>query len=122
MTLIDDSKSRSTRQQLPEEVVSQLQNEDLITQTRPQNVLLDVFGNVPLKLYDVKLQSIDEITMESWSPQLHLTEEERDIVEAEGTVLVLGKLLIILLLLFSLSFVCPDPFLVPKKAGLARAR
>ena len=28
---------------------------------------------------------------ESWTPKLHLTDEERDIVEAEGTVLVLGR-------------------------------
>lgn len=92
MSLIDDAKSRTHRQQLPESVVKQLQNDDLLTRaSRPKGVLLDVFGNVPLKLYDVKLQSLDDITMDSWSPSLHLTDEERDVVEAEGTVLVLGR-------------------------------
>eukprot|EP00984_Skeletonema_dohrnii_P030927 scaffold22810_cov103-Skeletonema_dohrnii-CCMP3373.AAC.1 len=91
MQLIDDSKSRSARQQMPVTLVSELQNEGLIPQNEKMNVLLDIFGNVPLKVYDVNFNSINEITKESWTPQLHLTDEERDIVEAKGTVLVLGR-------------------------------
>lgn len=91
MALIDDSKSRTARQQLPDSVVSRLRSDDLLLQEKPKEVLLDVFGNVPLKLYDVTLHSIDDIELNSWSPSLHLTDEERDVVEAEGTVLVLGR-------------------------------
>ena len=94
MQLIDDSKSRTARQQLPESVISELRNDNLLPSQRTaqkEGVLLDVFGNVPIKLYDINFHSIDEIATESWSPRLHLTDEERDVVQAEGTVLVLGR-------------------------------
>ncbi len=95
MRLMDDSKNRSARQQLPQSLVSDLEHEGLITRQQTQqkeDVLLDVFGNVPLKLYDVHLGSIEDIiTKEAWTPTLHLTEEERDVVETEGTVLLLGR-------------------------------
>ena len=91
MQLIDNSKSRSARQHVPDSLVSELQNEGLLPKNEPKEVLLDIFGNVPLKVYDVNFNTINEIKNDSWTPQLHLTEEERDIVEAEGTVLVLGR-------------------------------
>ena len=92
MQLIDDSKSRSARQQMPATLVSELQNEGLLQQDEPKKeVLIDIFGNTPLKIYDVNFSAINEITKDSWTPRLHLTEEERDIVEADGTVLVLGR-------------------------------
>lgn len=92
MTLIDDSKSRTARQQISQSLISDLQNEDLAHQsTQKDEILLDVFGNIPLKLYEVKFHSIQDIKKDSWTPKLHLTEEERDVVEAEGTVLVLGR-------------------------------
>ena len=91
MQLIDDSKSRSARQHMPDSLVSELQNEGLLPENKPKEVLLDIFGNVPLKIYDVNYNTMNEIAKESWTPQLHLTDEERDIVEAEGTVLVLGR-------------------------------
>ena len=92
MQLIDDSKSRSARQQMPATLVSELQNEGLLHQDEPKKeVLIDIFGNTPLKIYDVNFNAINEIAKDSWTPRLHLTEEERDIVEADGTVLVLGR-------------------------------
>jgi hypothetical protein len=93
MQLIDDSKSRSARQHIPESLVAELQNEDLLPQRNEskREVMLDIFGNVPLKIYDINFDSISDIKRESWSPRLHLTDEERDIVEEEGTVLVLGR-------------------------------
>eukprot|EP00985_Skeletonema_marinoi_P014014 scaffold7020_cov141-Skeletonema_marinoi.AAC.9 len=93
MQLIDDSKSRSARQLMPQTLVDKLQNEDLVAHDDEpkREVLLDIVGNVPLKIYDVSFNTISEITKDSWTPQLHLTEEERDIVEAEGTVLVLAR-------------------------------
>lgn len=92
MKLIDDAKSRVRRQHLSEPLISQLRSDNLLPQpTQREGVLLDVFGNVPLKLYDVNVNSIDDIIMKSWTPTLHLTAEERDVVEAEGTVLLLGR-------------------------------
>ena len=93
MQLIDDSKSRTARQQLSESAISDLRNENLLPSQREakKEVLLDVFSNVPLKLYDISYHSIDDIATELWSPKLHLTDEERDVVEADGTVLVLGR-------------------------------
>jgi DNA-binding NtrC family response regulator len=53
--------------------------------------MLDALGNVPLKLYDVSFDNIDAIADQSWMPPMHLTEEERAVVEAKGTVLLLGR-------------------------------
>ncbi len=53
--------------------------------------MLDALGNVPLKLYEVNFDDIDDITNTSWMPQMHLTKEERDVVEAKGTILLLGR-------------------------------
>ena len=93
MKLIDDSKSRSARQQLPEELAADLRNDyALPVAAERKEVLLDVYGNVPLKVYDIPCHSINEIASEDWTPTLHLTEEERDVVESEDpTVLVLGR-------------------------------
>jgi len=92
MRLIDDSKTRTARQQISHSLISDLQNEDLVHQSmQKDSILLDVFGNVPLKLYEVNFHSINDIKKDSWTPKLHLTEEEHDVVEAEGTVLVLGR-------------------------------
>ena len=92
MKLIDDSKSRAARQQVPESLISELQHDNLLPHsTQKKEILLDVFGNVPLKLYDVTLHSINDITMDTWTPKLHLTTEEQEIVNGEGTVLVLGR-------------------------------
>jgi len=90
MRMIDDCKSRTARQQISQSLISDLQNENLVT-TQNNGVLLDVFGNVPLKLYEVKFHSISDIANDLWTPILYLTDEERDVVEAEGTVLVLGR-------------------------------
>jgi len=77
---------------LPATLVSELQHEGLLQQNEPKKeVLIDIFGNVPLKIYDVNFSTINDITRDSWTPRLHLTGEERDIVEADGTVLVLGR-------------------------------
>ena len=54
--------------------------------------MLDALGNVPMKLYDVTKDHMDDIISNpSWKPQMHLTEEERSVVEAKGTVLLLGR-------------------------------
>jgi len=90
--LIDDAKNRTARQQLPQNFVSEL--EDGYSSQRiaaKREVLLDALGNVPLKLYDVNFDNIDSIVEKSWKPQMHLTEEERKVVEAKGTVLLLGR-------------------------------
>lgn len=93
MKLIDDAKSRTARQQVPESLISELRNDELLPQTTAprSEVLLDVCGNVPLKCYDVMQQNISDISLESWTPKLHLSEEERDVVEQLGTILVLGR-------------------------------
>jgi len=53
--------------------------------------LLNPFGNVPLKMYEVEPENLDKVIGDGWSPCLYLTKEERGIVEAEGTVLLLGR-------------------------------
>ena len=54
-------------------------------------MLLDVVGNVPLKVYDVNHRNLDEIVTGSWVPRLHLSDEELRVVEEPGTVLLLGR-------------------------------
>ena len=90
--LIDDAKNRSARQQMPQTLVDELNNADPVTQPSvKREILLDPVGNVPMKLYDVNLDSIDDIATTSWAPQMNLTDEERKVVEAKGTVLLLGR-------------------------------
>lgn len=89
MKLIDDAKSRSARQQVSNALVSE-SNSQLPVPTAGETILLDV-GNAPLKVYDISFCELDDITKSTWTPQLHLTNEERKVVEQMGTVLLLGR-------------------------------
>ena len=40
---------------------------------------------------------VDDIIDESWTPQMHLTQEERNVVEAKGTILLLGRSVILII-------------------------
>lgn len=84
MRLIDDAKSRSARQKMPESLLNDG------SEAPAENILLDV-SNAPLKIYDLSFHELDDVTKASWTPQLHLTDEERQVVEADGTVLLLGR-------------------------------
>ena len=75
---------------MPQNLIDQL-NTDSSTTCAKREVLLDALGNVPLKLYDVNFDNIDDIATSSWTPQMSLTDEERKVVEAKGTVLLLGR-------------------------------
>jgi hypothetical protein len=60
--------------------------------TNEQEDLLDALSsNDPLKCYEVSFDSIDQLTYKNLAPQMHLTEEDRRMVEANGTVLLLGR-------------------------------
>jgi len=97
MRLIDDSQSRSARQRMP--VASALPELALVgleaSQAAPaaneKHILLDPHGNVPLKLYQVPVGELQDITDPSWTPKLRLTDEEREVVEGKGTILLLGR-------------------------------
>lgn len=89
MKLIDDSKSRSARQMMPSSVLAQLSDNSQANGSQ-RRILLDI-GNAPLKVYDLNFGCLDDITKASWTPQMHLTEEERGVVQACGTVLLLGR-------------------------------
>jgi len=71
---------------------SQPQSDDLNSRKAIKyDAILDPFGNTPMKVFEVSVDSIDEMASESWVPRLRLTKEERDIVETRGTVLLLGR-------------------------------
>jgi len=94
MRLIDDSDNRSTRQRVDASSIPELDTGIEDTQASAQansRVMLNPRGNVPLKIYQVQPDSITDVLNESWSPQLYLSEEERSIVEASGTILLLGR-------------------------------
>ena len=90
MTLIDDSKNRTARQHISSTaaLLETRQNGD---EQDDRPVQLNPFGNVPLKVYEIQSQKINETKKDSWSPCLRLAKEERKIIEAEGTVLLLGR-------------------------------
>ena len=83
--LIDDAKRRTARQRIPEHLMEQPKQA-----SDSRKILLDI-GNAPLKVYDIDFHAIDDMTKSSWAPQMHLTEEEKSVVEAKGTVLLLGR-------------------------------
>jgi len=94
MLLIDDSMNRSARKTTSIAVLPEFQeegHESTAAIAIKENIILDPLGNVPLKLYNICFDEIEQISDVTWKPQLHLTEEERDIVEAKGTVVVLGR-------------------------------
>ena len=77
---------------MPQNLVDELNADSSTSKTiAKREVLLDALGNVPLKLYDVNFDNIDDIATSSWTPQMSLTDEERKVVEAKGTVLLLGR-------------------------------
>jgi hypothetical protein len=88
MGLIDSATNRSERQRVSDFEIEEVKKDDKYQ--RPK-VLLDPLGNVPLKVYDLDINGIEEISMKNWTPTLYLTSEERSVVEMPGTVLLLGR-------------------------------
>ncbi|KAL7550282.1 hypothetical protein ACHAWF_013521 [Thalassiosira exigua] len=62
MTLIDDAKSRSARQNMPKSLLTHSHHdESQVASAEPQNeILLDV-GNAPLKLYGLNCHCLDDV-------------------------------------------------------------
>jgi AAA domain len=90
--LIDDAESRSKRQltsafELPEIEQARFADESAASDF----LMLDPFSDTPLKLYEVHYDEIWKLKDASWKPRLHLTTNEREIVETSGTVLLLGR-------------------------------
>jgi hypothetical protein len=90
--LIDDSLRRSSLQQT---FVEESNTLPVDGSGCPHHscIVLDPSGNVPLKIYDICGEDIDSTSWDddSWIPRLHLTEEERIVVENKGTTLLLGR-------------------------------
>ena len=94
MKLIDDSKRRSEKTRISITEIEELKHiggGSNIEEKQGHEVFLDPLGNVPLKVYNISTDEIDDILEENWTPNLHLTDEERDVVETRGTVLLLGR-------------------------------
>jgi hypothetical protein len=90
--LIDDSLRRSYLQRTFVNESNTLSVDGSVC-PRHSCVVLDPSGNVPLKIYDICGEDIDSTAWDddSWIPRLHLTEEERNVVENKGTTLLLGR-------------------------------
>ena len=54
----------------------------------PSRILLDPTTDVPLKLYELKLDDSDRLQSSAWQPPLYLTRRGRAILEQKGTVCV----------------------------------
>jgi len=94
--LMDRAEARTNRQLLNFSNVSESMLQDgsyakMIDNAVREQIRVDPMGNTPLKLYEVKTVEIENMANESWKPRLSLTSEERDIVETDGTVLLLGR-------------------------------
>ena len=53
---------------MPDSLVHELQNEELLPRNENESkrvVLLDIFGNAPLKIYDVHFDSLNDIKRET---------------------------------------------------------
>ena len=66
-------------------------SENLITSSHFERIDIIPRTVAMEKLYDVNFDNIDDIATTSWTPQMSLTDEERKVVEAKGTVLLLGR-------------------------------
>jgi hypothetical protein len=99
MKLIDDSKKRSERHRISITEIEEFQHDDVggdesksdMEGKHGHEIFLDPLGNVPLKVYNISTDEIEDIAKDNWTPGLHLTDEERDVVETRGTVLLLGR-------------------------------
>jgi hypothetical protein len=94
MKLIDDSKNRSERQRISITEIEELKHVGCVAdeeKKKGHEIFLDPLGNVPLKVYNIDTDDIEDIAKENWTPGLYLTDEERDVVETRGTVLLLGR-------------------------------
>lgn len=56
-----------------------------------EQIHLDPVSDTPLKVYEVRYDELEDMANVAWSPRLHLTIEEREIVENKGTTLLLGR-------------------------------
>jgi len=87
MELIDDAQKREARTFVP---ASSLYTGDTMP-IGPEEILLDPIRDIPLKLHQIAVGDIRKLESASWVPPLRLTPEERECVEKDGTVLLLGR-------------------------------
>jgi hypothetical protein len=55
-----------------------------------EQICLDLSGDMPLKIYEVRSGEIKNLTGPSWTPQLHPTTRKHKVVKTSDTVLLLG--------------------------------
>ena len=95
MKMIDEADERSERRLTSAAVLLSGKTEmcvDAHTKTiGDDRVFLDPFSDTPLKVYDIPREEILKLVSPKWKPRLHLTRQEREIVQTEGTVLLLGR-------------------------------
>lgn len=89
--LIDSSLGRSNRQLSDAFATLGIDGTDNSASSHPAAIVLDPFGNTPLKLYTVTSDHVRNLADPSWTPPLRLTQAERAVVESTGTALVLGR-------------------------------
>jgi tetratricopeptide (TPR) repeat protein len=80
MKMIDEADERASRR---------LTSASSLSEDTP--TLLDPRSDTPLKVYNIPRDQIKKLESDNWKPRLHLTKEEKSIVETDGTVLLLGR-------------------------------
>lgn len=90
--LVDNSEKRSSRPLTSASEALQLsQTDDQDSLFETGTVLLDPTRHVPLRLYEVPNDEFERLESTGWRPPLHLTPREKEIVETQGTVCILGR-------------------------------
>ncbi len=88
-SLIVDSLNRVSRQ--AKNRMYSWVDDGISMDLEPDSVLLDPKGNVPLKLYEFPRHDLYRVTDADWTPALRMTSKEREVIELDGSVLLLGR-------------------------------
>ena len=95
MKMIDEADERSERRLTSAAVLlsgtSEMKVDAQQKTIGTDRIFLDPFSDTPLKVYDIPREEITKLESPKWTPRLHLTKQECEIVQTEGTVLLLGR-------------------------------
>jgi hypothetical protein len=91
MRRIDKAESRNSEKLTSAVTLFEEPKEEILQLDDSNRILADPLGDTPLKLHILQRNEIPKLSSSGWRPRLYLTAEELEVVDKEGTVLVLGR-------------------------------